>query len=542
MKKNSRSQNIRFKVCKKLLLIVLLPVFSVFAQEAPEKQGVELPEFVITGQEQISFPIIKKIKPSHVTSLSDEFIKPVYSSDELNLREISESKKTATGIFDSTRNYLSALDAALGNNLIPRINGYFSIPMENSFFLFETDAQNQKAYIDNSDMYKFGGKLKFNYLFSEDGGFLPNHSFNASASYNFSAYKFYGAINPAFERKPLFAAFDFGLNQSIDRNINYSLKFQDNFISLSDEKFKENNLGIIGSGFWTIPVMEVRGGVKFFTNNLEINDTADVSNYLELRGAGFLTLFNNIKAGGGVNFSKYEDNSFLHPYLYASLQLNKNFSLRGEFNPEIELVTVQNQLFINRFINLQKSKSLITNKYISISTSAKYEFLKYFEVIGGLDYFKADNYLYFSDILAKGEYEVFQANVDSYSGYLSILVHPGEYGKFFGEIKYRDISDSDNMILPYNSKIYSKLIYGINLNRELYSELKFEYSSSYFSDIGNLNSLNSIFNISVTSQYSLSRNFLVYLELNNLLNKKYSYWNNYEEKPLDFLGGIRIKF
>ena len=69
---------------KKILLIILIP-FIIYAQDATKDQSIELPEFVITGERNISIPEMKKHIPELVPTLSDEFFRPVFTTEQLAL-------------------------------------------------------------------------------------------------------------------------------------------------------------------------------------------------------------------------------------------------------------------------------------------------------------------------------------------------------------------------------------------------------------------------------------------------------------------------
>ena len=73
----------------KLLSVIILASVLVIAQEEKENPNVELPDFIITGTERISVEKVKKIEPEMVTIMSEDFIKPTHSPEELELRKFS---------------------------------------------------------------------------------------------------------------------------------------------------------------------------------------------------------------------------------------------------------------------------------------------------------------------------------------------------------------------------------------------------------------------------------------------------------------------
>jgi hypothetical protein len=54
--------------------------------------------------------------------------------------------------------------------------------------------------------------------------------------------------------------------------------------------------------------------------------------------------------------------------------------------------------------------------------------------------------------------------------------------------------------------------------------------------------LPAMFDVNVGASYSISDNFGVFLDLNNVLNQKYQRWNNYQSYGFNLIGGVTMKF
>ena len=93
----------------KILFVFIVFSLIIFAQEEKQQNpNVELPDFVITGTDIISIGKAQKIEPDYVTTVSEQFLKPVYSPEELGLRELSSPLKEEINMFDSL-NYIKGI-------------------------------------------------------------------------------------------------------------------------------------------------------------------------------------------------------------------------------------------------------------------------------------------------------------------------------------------------------------------------------------------------------------------------------------------------
>ena len=85
---------------KYLLTILLLSAALAYSQDT--NPNVELPDFVIFGKDIISVRKVDKLKPDYISTVSDEFLKPAYKPDYLDLAEISNPVETELSLLDSS--------------------------------------------------------------------------------------------------------------------------------------------------------------------------------------------------------------------------------------------------------------------------------------------------------------------------------------------------------------------------------------------------------------------------------------------------------
>lgn len=76
----------------------------------------------------------------------------------------------------------------------------------------------------------------------------------------------------------------------------------------------------------------------------------------------------------------------------------------------------------------------------------------------------------------------------------------------------------------------------------LKAELYFMNGGTYKTESKQVNRLNPLFDLSTGAEYSIGKNFGIFLDINNLLNNKASRWYRYPVYGINILGGITVKF
>jgi hypothetical protein len=109
----------------KIFLLILFPAVLIFSQVDKSKNpNVELPDFVITGQDVISIKRAFKIKPDFISTVTDKFVKPVHSPEELGLRQLSDPIKEDLALLDSTAFSNGSLSAGAGIYILQIATGH----------------------------------------------------------------------------------------------------------------------------------------------------------------------------------------------------------------------------------------------------------------------------------------------------------------------------------------------------------------------------------------------------------------------------------
>jgi len=529
---------------KKIFLIFFLLTFFIQAQQSQSTSGgVELPEFVITGKETYQFPTIKKLSPSLISILSEEFIKPVFSPTELAVKEFSDPLKTEAQVFDSTHFVKGNFNFLTGNIYLPTADLFLSFPTDNLIFNLELYGNNKRAFIDNAESYSLGGKITLNYISNYNSNFLPSNNFYLNGDANYISYKFYGSDIPDYKRKLTTLNGSLGMKNLASKNFIYDFSFKDEYSTLDNINYNENNIILKGYSKFNILNFDIIGKVIYLNQNLT-NDisNSEAFNYLKTNATFGISLSDILRIYGGFEYSNSPMQNDMNIKVGGSFNFFNNLTIFGEFAPTTVYLNNIYLLKTNKYFNPQFHNYSFYEMKNNIDISVKYEYEKYFEIFGNINIYSADNFPYFNDKIEKGKYEINKTDVDNFSANINLFFQLGLFGYFSGEIKYTNIEDDSNNVIPYQPKIKTYLTYGYSFVNGLTAEIKGLYQSQSYIDLSNINSIDGFFDLGLAFYYRLSKKFDLNLQLNNLLNKKYYLWNNYQEPKLNFLFGINYKW
>jgi len=107
-----------------LIFIFMFALTSkVFGQDDKGKNpNVELPDFVITGNDVVTLQKGKKIDPDVIPILNEQFLKPGYSPEDLALSELSDPIRNQFSLTDSLNYFTGKLEAGAGIYTLPQMN------------------------------------------------------------------------------------------------------------------------------------------------------------------------------------------------------------------------------------------------------------------------------------------------------------------------------------------------------------------------------------------------------------------------------------
>jgi hypothetical protein len=525
-------------------LLILFPAALIFSQDDKSKNpNVELPDFVITGQDVISIKRAAKIKPDFISTVTEKFVKPVHSPEELGLRQLSDPIKEDLALLDSIAFSNGSLSAGAGLYNLPEANLNYTLPFHNGILKADLGGMYQRDYIENSDRYSFYGGAGIEYSLGVIDKALPGTQFLLGGDYYSLAYKLFASNNPVQKRTKNEGNYFLGIKSTSGKVFIFDLQFDDHITSLVENNFSENLLNL--NGIARLQLSDIGFGIKTnYQKQFYTTDSLDNIgfNYFFLRPTVSFELFNSVKAEVGYTFTNSGGQSFNNIFASFGLRISKNMILLGEFSPNAKFVTSGLLLRTNDYFDPLMFDNLFYRKSNYFDVAVKYEYERYYQIDAGLRYFKSGNLPYFIDSNKSGQFDIDTADAKTYNAYLNLSFHFGPYGVLYGSFDYFRVRDNNDNKIPYQPNFKGNITYGYEFKKGMLGEVLVDYYSDRFTDIPNTTKLNSFFNLGFKLTYKLQETFILKLEMSNLLNRDIILWQGYMEKPFDVLLGFNLMF
>ena len=526
-----------------IFVLMLLYTTLILAQGNDKNNpDVELPDFVITGKDVISLQKSAKIDPGIISTISGDFLKPIPSTEDLKVADLSNPIKNQINLVDTQNVYNTRLSIGTGLYSSPAGSFSFSQPFSSGILGAVINGENHRAYIDNSDWYKLNGEMTLTFYVPNDAA-LKGTQISFRGGYGLNAYKLYASSNPTEKRNYYSGNYYAGISNLISRYFNFDLHASDKYTFLRSENLSENLLRLYsylkGDFQYFDLAVNINYAKQFITNSVVSSDSYD---YIFARPYIQFDLANSLNIAGGVSYSKSGSLNYTAPYATIALKLNNFISLYGEYNPSAEFLGQGDFLEQNKYYNPQIFPNAFVKKTSAFKAAIKYQYYKYYEIDAGIKYFNADNLPFFVTSARPGLFDVNFTEAKDYSGFVNFLFHNGPYGVFYATIEYNYLRSSSGNVIPYSPKFNATMSYGYNFGFGLYFEPKLFFASESYTDINNVNKLNSYIDLGAKFAYKFGNNFSLNVELSNLADKKNYKWNGYRDAPLDLLAGFTYKW
>ena len=524
---------------KKLsLAFLLLFVPYIAAQDS----GVELPDFVITGKDVVNIGKTEKIPPDFISIISEAYLKPVFPTENLKMKEVNIPVKGTGALIDSL-NYLTGnLNAGLGSYYLPKVNVNFSSPFTNGLFQGYAGADNRRAYVPNSDRNSLNGGASLSLYTNDDASFLPGTHFKLNGGYNTSSYKFFASEDPGLKRTLNNGNAAVEINNLMGQYFVFSARLADDNFNLKNENYTENIFNISGFAQLTLPAfnlgLDAEYNKQLLTNS---NQSGSRANFISARPTVGLSLSKLVNVTLGFNYQHSDTNNFFSPYASLAMYFTNELSLYGEYSSHAEFWGGGHFLQSNDYFMAERFSNVFLKKNVEFSAALKYEYFTYVEINGGFKYYQSDNLPYFIDTAA-GMFDLAEVQAKSYTIFANFLFHPGPGGILYAGAEINNTKDNNSNIVPYFPTAKATINYSYNFKNGLETETGLIYLSGIHTDISSANKLSPYIDLSLKLSYRLFPGFYLSAKLSNLFNNNNYLWRGYKELPMDFIAGINYRW
>lgn len=523
---------------KKVFFLTIFFTTLIFAQT--EERSVELPDFVITGKQSVDVQTATKKKPELISIVSQDFLTPRYSPEELPLLISVEPKLVIPSVDNLDNSYFGNLNVGLGRYTYP--TGELNLNKSIDYYLLHANVwgTNIKEYFNNAGYNASSFSLDNNVFISTKSDILPGSLIKLSGEYFRDSYKFYGSSNPAYKRETNKGLGNFTFSNTYNKWFNFGINFKAQLLTMKESNLKEKILE--NSGFLETKLNKITFGGKGFyqkqllENNLSGND--DFNFYL-IEGYTKIYSFRDIVLILGVDYANNSTTSFFSPIGSLEMKLSKGLTLKSEFKPYAKNFTVTDFLDKNLYMVNDSIDNVFTKVNFNISVSVKYEYEKSFSINFWGYYNKAKNYLYFEDTKQDGFFNVLTSNdVKSISAGIDLIIFPNDYGYLNCELKVQKVKDTNDRFIPYTPVYNSSITYGYNFPFGLGIKTSYKFMSNYYADINNKRSILDYHDISVSLTYNIFESLSLKADFQNIINRSNFVLDGYKEKPFDVILGV----
>lgn len=526
-----------------ILIFVILFSINSFSQDETRRGDVELPDFVITGKDVISLRPSKKMNPDFISTLSDNFIKPSFSADDLEIREFSNPLKQEINLLESVPFYNGNLSLEMGRYFIPKADFKYTFLFNNGYFNTKFDGFSKRAHVEKSEEFSINGNIETGYFISNQSSFLPGSEIKAGFDYNNGIYRMFGTNTPDKQRSLVNGDLNFGFRNLMMRNANFGLNLNYLTSSIKEEDFSTNVFNTKFFGDFNFNNFSVITNLNFQKPSTKLDSINSSGNsFINGKGEVGLTFAKDFKVKFGFVYAAYDTSKFLSPVAAVALKLSNGLILFADYSPSGNFIPTTSILEQNRYLTLPNSQGVFFKKKSSINFNIKYEYFRYFGLNFGMKYESFENYPFFKDDVSKGYFTLDFVDTKIGSAYADFLFHLGPYGTFYGNLTATSARDTAEKNIPYIPALNATASYSYSFKNGITAEIIGYFNSERYTSLLNDESLDGYFNLGIKTKYKLSETFYLTGEFMNLLNKEYYEWKNYQGLPLNISFGINYKW
>ena len=551
-----------------VLLIVIVTVLS--AQEPEKKEAakkevdlqnvqtpkanaplpkIDLPEFVITGNEKIDLNIETKNEDDQDRIFSPAI--PALSERSMNVGEALTPKQVKT--FTKTPSAMNGkVFAGFGFYGTPQFNGWFGQYDPASSFVLNGYYSESNGHLPDAGFWKGGFGLRGSYTLPDSLSLLPLGQLSGELKYGREAYRAYGSSSP-FRVRDLS-----GIEVSGGIGSRYALPYK----SMSGVDYSAR----IGGGFFSTGDIVKSSETEFFVSGnatTKILETAFRAS-VEYRISGYTMALPGVQSGHWFVF-RTDGRQMILPLLQLSFSIQQIFyrgnvgPANGRLYPSIDLryafteqasmyagfaPTVERNSLSSLFKENRYSNAIATVVPTDIRVHAYMgmEFSPIEEVIVTArgSYKHLNNYATFYDKDSAKVWEVlYLSGIRSTKFDLSALYRLNEKQNVTAYATVQSVQQKDSTkMLPHLPKYIIGSVYHHFFDIGVHAEAFVEYHSFRYTDFLSTNKNPGYLTSGIKAEIEMFNQFRGYTEINNLFDQRYYIWNGYQERTIFVMLGI----
>jgi hypothetical protein len=515
---------------------------------------IELPEFVITGNERINLNISSKAEEDEERLFVPEKPTPGFRSYDVegvvSQKQVKQFSKTPSALNGK-------VFAGFGLYTTPQFDGWFGQYDQQNSFVLNGNYFSTEGHVNDAGLWRGGFGAKGRYVMPESSQFLPYMQLNGDLQYGREAYHAYASVNPTSVRD--LSAFDllfgagsrYALPYKSLSGFDYTGKFGWNYFSAKDSLIKSSETDFYLNGIATTRFLQfaLRGQVEYRTTGYTMNLLGIQSGqWFVLKGDGQTLILPSLLMSFALQQFFYRGNvgvtnGRLYPQIEFKYFMTESASMYAGFVPEVKRNTLSSLVKQNRYMDFT-AKLLQSDMPVNVIAGLEFSPVENLTASAKYTYRQINNYPTFLDTGGAKVWEVTYLSgvrasrvdisvVYRFDAKQNVTMYAGTE-----QLKQKDSSG----VLPYIPKFSVGSIYHRFFDMGLHLEAAAEYVSSRYTNFSRTHSNAGYLYTSVKGDIELMNRFRGYAEIHNLLNQQYYLWNGYRERTLFVILGMSYQW
>lgn len=549
--------------------LVLIAVFSmvgvqvIIAQEKPEPPRreptlpadtvdtvqklpqIDLPEFLITGNEAISLPEFTKgaldEERGHDASLRTSGM----GKREPPRVELGNIGKAGSSFARHAEGYNGRVIAGYGSYISPFVDAWFGQSYHQSDFLLRAGFRSTDGHVLQADARRGYLSASGGAFLSDGFGGLSGARLKGSVGYHGEGYRFYGSTTPALKRSVGKFMMDIGVNSSIADDITYSVGFSARSAVVKDEvRASETSIGVEGFATSRRDAFELRGDLAI-THVFHEAPSATRDPYFGQLGLTARTdIVGDVDINGGVTLyvargSNTRSIGRAYPRFGATWHATPSASLFARYDPHVQRNTLYDLVAVNAYLSAD-APLRHTEYYTSVSAGTEFllQRLVKAKITGGFK--QSRNHVLYVDTAGRGMWEPYYAGVTRVlSLEAEVAAELSRNGNLSISILMQQPKNTETgTVAPYMPFSVFSALYQHRFPINLTIGTTFKVVGRRYADLQHTRKLNSFALLGVSAEYVVLPRLTLILALNNILDQKQVWWENYGGLPFTASAGL----
>lgn len=510
---------------------------------------IDLPEFVITGSEEINLDITNKEEDDEERIFMPQKPVPGFRSLEVDgavaRKQTKQFSKAPAGLNGK-------VFAGLGFYLTPQMDGWFGQHDDKNSFMINGYYTSTEGHVTDAGWWKAGFGAKGRYVMPDSSSVLPYAQLSGDLRYGRESYRAYASAAPTQVRD--LAAFDLSLGagsryalpyKSLS-GFDYTGRIGIGTFSASDSAASgETDLYLNGVATTRFLTVALRGQAEYRATAYTMSlPGVSAGHWFVLKGEAQTLILPSLQFSAALQQFIYRGNTGaaagrLYPQAELRFFMTESATMYAGFAPTVERNTLSSLIKQNRYIHFA---SRLLPSDVPVSVLAGFEFTPVPEITAGakFTYRHVNNFATFLDTSGAKVWEVtYLSGVRSSRVDLSLLYRFNPRQNVTAYLTTQNVHQKDSVhAMPHIPKYSVGAVYHHFFDMGLHLEALGEFVSSRFTDFSNSHSNAGYVFSSVKGDIEVLDRFRATAELHNVINQRYYIWNGYRERSMYLLLGI----